>query len=103
MKSIEFQLNVMDLKEKEKTEAHEGAWAAAGFAIVLVVVGLPVWWHTTTVYRAALPCNQIDKLAADFIYHTIHLHIYAESIITAEKYVDQFRNLDRSKGISYFF
>ena len=48
------------------TTPREGAWAALGFAIILVVVGVPVWWKTTTVYRAALPYSQILQLQGGF-------------------------------------
>ena len=82
--------------EKEKKEVREGAWAAAGFAVVLVVVGLPVWWHTTTVYRAALPCNQIDTLATQFNYHTIHINIIGEN---GFKFSESLKNLDTSRGM----
>ena len=37
--------------------------AAAAYALVMVGVGLPVWWKTTEVYRAHLPYSDIDQLA----------------------------------------
>lgn len=51
----------------------EGAWAAAGFSIVLILVGLPVWWWTTTVYRSGLPYSAIDNLSSLSPYHTLHI------------------------------
>lgn len=38
----------------------EGSWAAVGFAVVLIAFGLPIWWRTTTVYRAPLPYSAIQ-------------------------------------------
>jgi len=37
--------------------------AAAAYALVMVGIGLPVWWKTTEVYRAHLPYSDIDQLA----------------------------------------
>ena len=36
--------------------------AAAAYAAMMVVVGLPVWWRTTEVYRAPLPYAEIEEL-----------------------------------------
>ena len=38
-------------------------WAAASFALVMILVGGPVWWKTTEVYRASLPYEAIESLA----------------------------------------
>ncbi|XP_068202588.1 GPI transamidase component PIG-S [Palaemon carinicauda] len=57
--------------KKELDTPREGAWAAAGFAVVLVVVGLPVWWYTTTVYRAHLPYSTIQELSQNLRYHGV--------------------------------
>ena len=37
--------------------------AAAAYAGVMLVLGLPVWWRTTEVYRAPLPYFEIGELA----------------------------------------
>ena len=34
----------------------------ASVVIVMVVVGLPLWWRTTDVYRSSLPHSEIQKL-----------------------------------------
>lgn len=60
-------------QDKDKDQSPEGAWAAAGFAVVLVVVGLPVWWYTTTVYRAHLPYSTIEELSSQLRYHAVGL------------------------------
>ncbi|KAF2349861.1 Phosphatidylinositol-glycan biosynthesis class S protein [Trinorchestia longiramus] len=56
----------------------EGAWAAVGFAVVLVVVGLPVWWRTTTVYRAPLPYSAVEELSGLRRLHFIPITVLAE-------------------------
>lgn len=65
-------------REGEKVEERddgEGALAAAGFAVVLVLVGLPVWWYTTTVYRATLPYATIEQLSHQLRHHTVGLAV----------------------------
>ncbi|CAH2052716.1 unnamed protein product, partial [Iphiclides podalirius] len=44
-------------------------WASASFVGVLIVIGLPLWWKTTEVYRVALPYDEIA--AFDSQSHTI--------------------------------
>ncbi|KAG0712935.1 GPI transamidase component PIG-S [Chionoecetes opilio] len=61
----------MAKEDKEAVGNPEGAWAAAGFAVVLLVVGLPVWWFTTTVYRAQLPYTTIETLSGQLRHHTV--------------------------------
>lgn len=61
----------MAKEEKDTPKNPEGAWAAAGFAVVLLVVGVPVWWFTTTVYRAQLPYGTIETLSSQLRHHTV--------------------------------
>ena len=39
------------------------AFAALGVAFVCIVIGVPLWWKTTEVYRVSLPHSEITKLA----------------------------------------
>jgi len=34
-------------------------WVIASFWAIIIVVGLPIWWRTTTIYRASLPLEQM--------------------------------------------
>lgn len=38
-------------------------WAIASFWIVALLLGLPIWWISTTVYRATLPLEQMSHWA----------------------------------------
>lgn len=38
-------------------------FSSAGYAIVMLLVGVPMWWKTTEVYRVSLPYSQIDGLS----------------------------------------
>lgn len=46
---------------------------------IFVVVGLPLWWNTTKVYRADLPHQQIAELKSSIKVLQIRLQIYTES------------------------
>jgi len=35
--------------------------AALSFILLMLVVGLPLWWQTTAVYRVALPYEDMDR------------------------------------------
>ncbi|XP_049879468.1 GPI transamidase component PIG-S isoform X2 [Pectinophora gossypiella] len=44
-------------------------WASASFVGVLIIIGLPLWWKTTEVYRVALPYDKISSF--DALPHSI--------------------------------
>ncbi|XP_059912571.1 GPI transamidase component PIG-S [Gadus macrocephalus] len=46
-----------------EVERKRGQLAALSIAVVVVLVGVPLWWRTTETYRAWLPVNQINELA----------------------------------------
>ncbi|XP_072175375.1 GPI transamidase component PIG-S-like [Diadema setosum] len=50
-----------DIK-KEKAEGRNEAWAALAVGFLCLVVGVPLWWRTTTTYRASLPYSDIVQL-----------------------------------------
>lgn len=63
----------MELKEEtspaatkvEDSEDDKDAYrifAAVAYAVVLIVIGLPLWWKTTEVYRVSLPYSRIAAL-----------------------------------------
>ena len=44
-------------------EKKQNIYATLGFGFVCLLVGLPLWWKTTEVYRVALPYSDIEDLA----------------------------------------
>ncbi|KAK8740860.1 hypothetical protein OTU49_002736 [Cherax quadricarinatus] len=87
------------VEEKDMAGSREGAWAAAGFAAVLVLVGLPVWWYTTTVYRAHLPYSTIVNLSGQPLYHATGMTLVGET--TATLSVELEKNLRSMQGIKF--
>ncbi|XP_033102241.1 GPI transamidase component PIG-S-like [Anneissia japonica] len=47
----------------QKNDEANKTYAALAVALVCAVIGLPMWWLTTTTYRANLPYSQIEQLA----------------------------------------
>ncbi|KAG7163208.1 GPI transamidase component PIG-S-like [Homarus americanus] len=84
---------------KTKMGGQEGAWAAAGFAVVLVLVGLPVWWYTTTVYRTQLPYSTIENLSGQLRYHAVGMKIVG---VTKHMFADDLeKNLQSVQGVKF--
>lgn len=70
------------------------AVATASYALFFVVVGLPLWWKTTEVYRAPIPFEQIEAL------HSSNVSIVNASIFTANVYFVTYASNRRKKSIN---
>jgi hypothetical protein len=46
-------------------------WTAGSYAVVMLLLGLPLWWKTTAVQRVPLPYNDMstlsDRLQSSFL------------------------------------
>ncbi|XP_045189708.2 GPI transamidase component PIG-S-like [Mercenaria mercenaria] len=62
-------------KEQEIAEKKTNVLAAVGVGFVCLVVGLPLWWKTTEVYRVSLPYSDIDALAETKIKYTVDVNV----------------------------
>lgn len=67
-----------DLDEKYRV------YASVSFAVLLLGIGLPLWWHTTAVPRVALPYTGIDELSQLDIKITTRITLAALSHTRAE-------------------
>ncbi|XP_060573029.1 GPI transamidase component PIG-S-like [Ruditapes philippinarum] len=61
--------------DQETAEKRTNVQAAIGVGFVCLVVGLPLWWKTTEVYRVSLPYSDIDTLADTKIKYTVDLNV----------------------------
>ena len=48
--------------DEDKTVVWRKHMSSSAYAAVMLLVGLPVWWKTTEVYRAELPYAGIEQL-----------------------------------------
>ncbi|XP_052751824.1 GPI transamidase component PIG-S isoform X2 [Galleria mellonella] len=66
-------------------------WASASFVGVLIVIGLPLWWKTTEVYRVALPYDKINTFTTLSHAVTTELTVVANDDATADQIVDNIK------------
>ncbi|CAG9767915.1 unnamed protein product [Ceutorhynchus assimilis] len=48
--------------EEDASDANFRTLSILSYFIVLVLLGVPIWWYTTRVYRASLPLDEINSL-----------------------------------------
>lgn len=54
-------------------------YATLAFIVVIIVIGVPMWWKTTEVYRVSLPYAEIESLDAAPIKATIRMGLFVGS------------------------
>ncbi|KAH7959562.1 hypothetical protein HPB49_011884 [Dermacentor silvarum] len=72
--SSSSQPSVSSLKHAEKKGLTHVS-ASIAFILIFVLVGLPVWWKTTTVYRVNLPYDEIEALNTETAVHRIKVEV----------------------------
>lgn len=53
-------------------------WSAISFSVMLIIIGVPLWWKTTEVYRAPLPYDEIHALDPSQTEIKTTIFIYSE-------------------------
>lgn len=62
-------------------------YAAMSFAFLLIVVGIPLWWKTTEVYRVHVPYGRIDELKEAEIVFPLSVTIISQDSTRADTLV----------------
>lgn len=77
----------MESEGKRKINESNRMWASASFVGVLIIIGLPLWWKTTEVYRVSLPYDKISSF--DTLNHAIRteLTVLANDDVTGTELV----------------
>lgn len=74
------------------------AYASITFAVLLLGLGVPLWWHTTAVPRAPIPFSEISELGqVDFVLGS-RLMIGCFTIEKAKKIRDKLEVLLKKAG-----
>lgn len=64
--------NAVETQRGPPPESKEGTWlrraAILSFWAVVVLLGLPIWWKTTAIYRAELPLQDMTDWAEGKVY-----------------------------------
>ncbi|KAJ9591063.1 hypothetical protein L9F63_027730, partial [Diploptera punctata] len=80
--SDEAQKSASDkINDPEDEKESYRIYAAISYAFILIVIGLPLWWKTTEVYRVTLPYKQINEL--DGLNTTIAMNISVSTLDAA--------------------
>lgn len=53
-------------------------YASISFILLILVLGLPMWWKTTEVYRVQLPYTEIEQLTKVEIAATSTVYLYTK-------------------------
>ncbi|CAH1233783.1 PIGS [Branchiostoma lanceolatum] len=89
---------------QDEEEAVTQVYATLGVALVVVVIGVPLWWKTTEVYRATLPYGDIGRLKdTQVIYNVgvefvLPLQTQPQDLLDWREHVDQ--HLDTGSAYS---
>lgn len=70
--------NVKKVEEKEKKEEDARMSAALVFVGILCVIGVPLWWHLTTVERVELATSRIEALNSSLTYVRSNISIISQ-------------------------
>ncbi|KAH8881705.1 hypothetical protein GQ53DRAFT_754154 [Thozetella sp. PMI_491] len=44
---------------EKPSDIRRRSWVIVSFWLIVILLGLPIWWHTTTIYRANLPLSEM--------------------------------------------
>ncbi|XP_055851996.1 GPI transamidase component PIG-S-like isoform X1 [Episyrphus balteatus] len=73
-------------------------YASVAFMVVVLVIGLPMWWKTTEVYRVSLPYSDIHDLSESLIQINLTVGIFTHkperSALLIEELNNAFKNSD---------
>ncbi|XP_016999132.2 GPI transamidase component PIG-S isoform X2 [Drosophila takahashii] len=65
-------------RRKDKDEDKFRIGATMAFIVVIIGIGVPMWWRTTTVYRVNLPSSDILSLSDTPIKTAVQVSIYTQ-------------------------
>ncbi|KAK3912844.1 GPI transamidase component PIG-S [Frankliniella fusca] len=74
-------------------------YAAISFAFLLIIVGIPLWWKTTEVYRVHVPYGRIDDLKEAELMFPISVTILTQNSDRSNTIVQHLSNTSLSAGI----
>lgn len=72
-------------------------YAALGIGFVCIVIGIPLWWKTTEVYRVSLPYAEISDLSVTKFKYTVDVDIINADESLTENHITQLSRLVSDK------
>lgn len=70
-----FKLSMTSVSDKEDNEKKTQTYAALGIGLVCILVGVPLWWKTTEIYRVPLPYSDIQRLSQSQIQYAVEIEV----------------------------
>ncbi|XP_055387178.1 GPI transamidase component PIG-S [Condylostylus longicornis] len=67
--------------KNEKIKDKFQIYSSLAFMVVVVIIGVPMWWKTTEVYRSTLPNNEIKYLNAKNIKIFLNVYVCSSDIL----------------------
>lgn len=55
-------------------------YASVSFILIILVLGLPMWWKTTEIYRVQLPYSEIESLTQVEIAARSTVYLYTRDV-----------------------
>ncbi|XP_017874745.1 PREDICTED: GPI transamidase component PIG-S-like isoform X2 [Drosophila arizonae] len=89
----------MKPKRKDTTEDKYRIAATIAFIVVIVGIGVPMWWKTTTVYRVSLPSSAILRLSEHPIKTVVHVSIYTQQPDRAQLLITELQNAFKDSNV----
>ncbi|KAG8267176.1 hypothetical protein J6590_057015 [Homalodisca vitripennis] len=77
--------------KSDRTEALR-MWSAISFALIILGLGIPLWWKTTEVYRVTLPYAEIDELQLLEPRMAVNISVYTEYPSRTNKRIVELKN-----------
>ena len=68
-------------------------YSALSFCIMLVLLGIPLWWKTTEVYRVSLPYSQIDELGDLNFQIQMNIHVVTLDEVRGIKLINDLNSI----------
>ncbi|XP_067866918.1 GPI transamidase component PIG-S [Heterodontus francisci] len=92
-------------------EKSQGKYSAICITMVVILLGLPLWWKTTETYRASLPYTQMNELDILLLDISVPVEVvFARGTLTAEQqkkllpqtqFSQKMNQLDGKTGFKY--
>lgn len=92
--SCTYNSPVVTVEEMTSTQVQETLrmWSAVSFAVIILGLGLPLWWKTTEVHRVGLPLQEIEELQHADPRMALNLSVHTEYPSRTNRRMVQLKN-----------
>ncbi|KDR07999.1 GPI transamidase component PIG-S isoform X2 [Zootermopsis nevadensis] len=91
-----------DFAKVEDNNDARRVYAAISFVVVLIVIGLPLWWETTDVYRVPLPYSRIAALDSLDVTLAMNISITTLDAARGDKLIEDLKDILKTSKLFQF-